>query len=414
MPNFISGTRAAECAAVTDKKNKLNTKNLVKPVGGLTIPRFNGSTKTLRIGFVPLNDCAPLVMAQELGLYEKYGVRVALSRELGWATIRDKIVHRELDAAHALVAMPIAATLGLCSIPTDCVAALVFNLNGNAITLSNDLWNRGVRDGATLREEIKRARHEKIYTFGAVFPFSSHRHLLRRWLASHGIDADRDVRIVIVPPPQMTANLKAGHLDGFCVGEPWNSAAVQARAGWIASTSAEFDSGHPEKVLMARRDFAEKRNEEHVALIAALIEACEFCDAPENHEQIIRTLARPEYIGVSGNALRHGITGEMDLGREMRRMISGFCVFHRGNVNEPDSSKAAWALDLVRAGGFCKEPAALNFAFGRRVFRLDIFDAAAQLRHSRGVNEAKTKTSKKIETAPSKTLFLQTVFSSAH
>src|SRR5436305_2000232 len=115
---------------------------------------------TFRVGFVPLTDCAPLVMAQELGLYKKYGLRVALSRELGWATVRDKIVHRELDAAHALAAMPVAATLGLGSVAADCLTAMVLNLNGNAITLSNELWARGVRDGASLREEIRRVRHE--------------------------------------------------------------------------------------------------------------------------------------------------------------------------------------------------------------------------------------------------------------
>jgi ABC-type nitrate/sulfonate/bicarbonate transport system substrate-binding protein len=336
----------------------------------------------LRVGFVPLTDCAPLMMAQELGLFKKYGLRVALSRELGWATIRDKIVHRELDAAHALAAMPVAATLGLGSIPTDCLTALVLNLNGNAITLSNHLWNRGVRDGATLREEIIRSRHEKTYTFGVTFPFSSHRHLLRRWLAAHGIDAERDVRIVVVPPPQMAVNLKAGNLDGFCAGEPWNSVAVQARVGWIAVTSAEFDPGHPEKVLMVRRDFAEKHQEEHVALIAALLEACELCDRPEYREQIIATLARPEYTGVSALALRHGVHGDMDFGHGVGRMVRDFCVFHRGDANEPASGKAAWALELVRSSGLCDRPASLDFNFGRKIFCPDIFSQAVRLRSS--------------------------------
>jgi nitrate/nitrite transport system substrate-binding protein len=343
----------------------------------------SGNARTvLRLGFVPLTDCAPLVMAQELGLFKKFGLRVELSRELGWATIRDKIIHRELDAAHALAAMPIAATLGLGSIPCDCLTALILNLNGNAITLSNDLWKRGVRDGKTLREEIVRSRREKTYTFGAVFPFSSHRHLLRRWFASNGIDSERDVRIVVVPPPQMVANLKAGHLDGFCVGEPWNSVAVQSRVGWIAATSSELDSQHPEKVLMVRGDFAAKRGEEHVALVAALLEACEFCDQPENHWQIVETLARPEYVGVSENSLRHGIDGKIDFGHGQERAVHDFCIFHRDNANEPGGDKAAWVLDLVRASGLCLEPPAINFAFARKIFRADIFAKAVALRHS--------------------------------
>lgn len=341
--------------------------------------KLPGLQRRLRVGFVPLTDCAPLVMAHELGVFRKFGLNVTLSRELGWATIRDKVIHGELEAAHALAAMPVAATLGLGSIACDCLTALVLNLNGNAITLSNDLWKRGVRDGKTLREEIIRSRREKIYTFGVVFSFSSHRHLLRRWFAAHGIDSERDVRIVVVPPPQMAANLKAGHLDGFCVGEPWNSAAVQSEAGWIAATSSELDSLHPEKVLMVRSDFAAKRAGEHIALVAALLEACEFCDRPENHERVISTLARPEYIGVAESVLRHGINGKMDFGHGLERTLSDFCIFHHDSANAPSGDKAAWTLELVRVSGLCPEPAAINFAFGRKIFRPDIFEQAVRL-----------------------------------
>jgi ABC-type nitrate/sulfonate/bicarbonate transport system substrate-binding protein len=342
------------------------------------------ASKKLRVGFVPLTDCAPLVMAQELGLFHKYGLRVALSRELGWASVRDKIIHGELDAAHALATMPVAASLGLGSIACECVTGLVLNLNGNAITLSNDLWNCGVRDGKTLRAEITRSRHQKILTFGAVFPFSSHRNLLRRWFSAHGIDPERDVRIVIVPPPQMVPNLKAGHLDGFCAGEPWNSVAVQSRTGWIVATSSELDPLHPEKVLMVRADFATSRHSEHVALAAALLEACEFCDQPENHARVAATLARPEFVGVAETALRHGIDGEMDLGHNREQTVRDFCIFHRGGANEPSSDKAAWTLDLLRASGLCKDVSAINFNLAKRIFRPDIFDAALRLREATG------------------------------
>ena len=338
-----------------------------------------GKFSPLRVGFVPLLDCAPLVMAQELGLFWKHGLRVKLERELGWATVRDKIIYGELDAAHALAAMPVSATLGLGSIPCDCLTALVMNLHGNAITLANDLWQRGVRDGDTLREEIKRSRREKVLTFGVVFPFSSHRHLLRKWFSAHGIDSERDVRMVVVPPPQMAANLKAGNLDGFCVGEPWNSVAVQARAGWCVAASSELDPGHPEKVLMVRREFAEQRADEHLALVAALLEACEFCAAPENHERIAAMLAQPEFVGVPAEILRRGLDGRLDLGGEAARTVPDFCRFHGAGVNEPTGDKAAWALELVRASGLCPQPSELNFAFGRRVFRADLFDQAVRL-----------------------------------
>ena len=322
---------------------------------------------------MPLTDCAPLVMAQELGLFKKFGLSVQLSRELGWATVRDKIVHGELEAAHALAAMPLAATLGLGSAPVECLTALVLNLHGNAITLSADLWRRGVRDGHSLREAIRAARHEKIFTFGVVFPFSSHRQLLRKWLSAHGIDPDREVRTVVVPPPQLAANLKAGNLDGFCSGEPWNSVAVQSRAGWIAATSAELEPGHPEKVLMVRKQFAERNAAEHSALIAALKEACEFCDHPENRPEIATTLAQPEFVGVPAEILARALSGKLDCGNGITRQVGDFFVFHRNGANEPSGDKVAWALQLVRASGLCTEPASLNFALGRRVFRHDLF-----------------------------------------
>jgi len=337
------------------------------------------ATVKLRVGYVPLTDCAPIVMAQELGLYKKYGLNVVLSQELGWASVRDKIIHGELDAAHALAAMPLAASLGLNSVPCECVTALVLNLNGNAITLSNDLWNRGVRDGKTLRAEILRSRSQKMLTFGVVFPFSSHRHLIRRWFSRHGIDPDRDVRIVVVPPPQMVTNLRAGHLDGFCVGEPWNSVAVQSRAGWIAATSSELDPSHPEKILMVRGDFASRRHAEHVALVAALHEACEFCDLSENHAHIASVLAQRQFLGVPEPALRQGIDGEIDFGHGLVRTVRDFCIFHRDGANEPSGDKAAWTLEVLRASGLCKDASAINFSFAKKVFRPDIFEQALQL-----------------------------------
>jgi ABC-type nitrate/sulfonate/bicarbonate transport system substrate-binding protein len=342
--------------------------------------KMQATHRKLRVGFVPLTDCAPLVMAHELGLFKKFGLNVALSRELGWATIRDKVIHGELEAAHAVAGMPFAATLGLGSIPCDCLTALVLNLHGNAITLSNDLWQRGVRDGKTLREEIIRSRREKTFTFGVVYPFSSHNFLLRDWLTAASVQPDRDVRIVVVPPPQMAANLKAGNLDGFCVGEPWNSVAVQSRVGWCVAASAELAPGHPEKVLMVRRDFAEKRDEEHIALAAALLEACEFCDAPDNREQIIATLAQPAYVNVPATVLRRGFSADFDFGHGETRHVQNFNVFHRHNANEPSDDKAAWILQRLRASGLCADMSALNDKLGQRIFRTEIFDRAVQLR----------------------------------
>jgi len=363
-------------------------------------PKIVGlNTHRLRVGFVPLTDCAPLVMAEELGLYRKYDLDVRLHRELGWATIRDKIIYGELDAAHAVAGMPFAATLGLGSVKCDCLTAIVLNLHGNAVTLSNQLARKGILDGASLRAEVNALRGERTLTFGIVSPVSSHHFLLRGWLAAAGINPDRDVRIVVVPPPQMVANLKSGNLDGCCVGEPWNSVAVQSKAGTCVAVSAELDAGHPEKVLMVREDFAQAREEDHLSLVAALLEACAYCDDRQNHDHIIEVLSRPEYVGTSPEALRCGITGKFEFAGGMVRTISDFNVFHRYDANEPSGDKAAWVIQRMRSSGICPDPNEFGFSQGRRVFRTDIFAKAVSLQNSKKNNEANDRHEPKLAIA---------------
>jgi ABC-type nitrate/sulfonate/bicarbonate transport system substrate-binding protein len=344
-------------------------------------------THSLRVGFVPLKDSAPLIIARELGLFAKHGLKVELKRELGWATIRDKIIYGELDAAHALAGMPFAISFGLGSVPCECVTGLVLNLHGNAITLSNTLWENGVRDAASLRELIKKSSPQKNYTFGVVFPFSSHNFLLRQWLAKAGIHPDGDVRIVVVPPPQMVVNLKAGTLDGYCVGEPWNSVAAHNRIGWCVATSSQLAPGHPEKVLLVRRDFAEKRAPEHLAMIAALVEACAYCDRAENAGEVMNILARREYLNISRNLLEPRLGDRLASGPDKIKALNGFQIFHRHKANEPSQQKAGWVIQSILQSGLV--PDRTKFPMGRalRIFRPDIFAEAQQLIHPLKSNE---------------------------
>ncbi len=335
--------------------------------------------KTVRLGFVPLCDCAPIVMAHELGLFQKHGVTVELKREVGWATIRDKMVYGELEAAHATAAMVFAATLGLGSVPSVCVTGLVLNLHGNAITLSHRLWDAGVRDGGTLREHIRSTRGEPRLTFGVVFPFSSHNFLLRKWLRSHGIDPDRDVQLAVVPPPQMAASMKSGNLDGYCVGEPWNSVSVMHRTGWVAATSAEISPLHPEKVLMVSREFSDEREAEHLALIAALIESCGFCDQPENRERMMETLAQPQYINAPIQALRMSMLGTFDFGKGRVEKMPEFNIFAGHNANEPSIDKAKWVLGHMLECGVLPDQTLIGPNTATEAFRSDIFRKAGRL-----------------------------------
>jgi ABC-type nitrate/sulfonate/bicarbonate transport system substrate-binding protein len=332
--------------------------------------------RAIRIGFVPLCDAAPVVMAHELGLFAARDLRVELSREVGWATIRDKIVLRELDAAHAPAAMVLGISLGIGSFKLPCATGLVLNLNGNGITLSNRLWQAGVRDAAMLRDLIRSRRNRGPLTFGVAFSCSSHNFLLQKWLRDVGLNPQQDVNIVVVPPPQMAANLKAGNLDGYCVGEPWNSLAVVQRAGWVAALSPEIDPGHPEKVLLVRGDFAETRAEEHERLISALLEACEFCQPFSNREQIVETLSRPEYLNINPEALQSSLCGPFKFRRSEAKPVPELHLFAGPGLNEPGLDKAAWARQSLRETGLLPNSAQLDRERLAAMFRSDVFHSA--------------------------------------
>ena len=352
--------------------------------------------RALRVGFVPLTDCAPLIMAQATGAFARHGLVVKLQRELGWATIRDKIIYRELDAAHAVAGMPFAVSLGLGSIRCDCLTGLVLSLQGNAITLATALRRDGVEDAASLRQLIIRQRRSRTFTFGVAFPFSSHNFLLRQWLLSGGIQPDRDVQIVVVPPPQMFKNLQAGNLDGYCVGEPWNSIAVQSGLGFCVATSASLAPRHPEKVLLVRQDFAESRPEEHLALIAALLEACAYCAAPENAEHVIRTLAGRDYLNAPVKALAPSLRGSFATGAGGSVTSEPFHIFNGDEANEPSADKAVWILRQLALTGALIDRPATQSSLIQNAFRPDIFQQALQI--------AKSKSYEKPASAPDPSL----------
>jgi ABC-type nitrate/sulfonate/bicarbonate transport system substrate-binding protein len=324
----------------------------------------------IRLGFVPLSDCAPLVVAAEHGLFRRRGLKIRLFRELGWATIRDKLTHGELDLAHAPCPMPFTLRTG--PLPVEAITGLVLNLNGNAITLSESLWKAGVRDAATLARHARTLRGQML-TFGIVSTQSSHGYLIRKWLQKAGVNLDL-CRFVVVPPPQMTANLKAGHLDGFCAGEPWNTEAVADGCGWIATTSSSLEPLHPEKVLIARADFEARLHEEHVAVISALIEACRYCDNPANHADIIELLTRREYLNLPASVVRRSWSGATDFGHGRTVPDPEFVVFHRHDANEPSGDKAGWIannlLEPATRASFTSSALA-------KIFRTDLYAEAA-------------------------------------
>lgn len=326
----------------------------------------------LQVGFLSLTDAAAFIVAQELGYFSRHQVRVELRREIGWATIREKIFYGELDAAHAPAPMLWSAQLGLGCPAVDVLTALVLNLHGNAITLSRALWDAGVRDAATLRAHARVRRSRQPLTFGVVFPFSSHHLMLRDWLRSAGFEIDRDVRIVVVPPAQMFRNLSARTIDGFCAGEPWNTLAVREGAGWCPTWSAALDPGHVEKVVMVTRRFAESRATEHAALIRALVEAAAWCDEPQNRERLAELLAGATALNLPARVIAPALLGRFDCGNGRLEHIPDFLVFHRGEAGVPAVEKACALQRALGAAGLLPPAASRDPELPRRLFREDL------------------------------------------
>jgi two-component system, oxyanion-binding sensor len=338
--------------------------------------------RPLRVGFLPLTDAAPLVAAQELGIFARHGLQVRLTREVGWATIREKMVYGELDAAPAPAPMLWDVQLGIGSAPCPVLTALVLNLHGNALTLSENLYTAGVRDAASMRTAVRARRGERRITLGVVFPFSSHHLLLREWLRSAGIDPERDVRIVVVPPAQMFRNLTAGTIDGYCAGEPWNSFAVRAGAGWCPMWSATYAPGHVEKVLMVTQRFADGRAGEHSQFLAALYEAGAWCDEPQNREQLAELLSGARYLNVPTRVIAPALLGRFEAGHGVVETVPDFHVFHRGGASFPTVEKATVIQrDLVAAGLL---PAETPASLPGILFREDLLRSAL---HQHKTNE---------------------------
>lgn len=311
---------------------------------------LTGVIQPVRIGFVPLVDCAPLLVAEAIGLFHRHGVMVRLSCEVGWATVREKLLYGQLDAAHAIAGLALAMRMGIGTPPMPVIAPFVFNLHGNAITLSRDLWNRGVRDAVGLHK-LLRSSSGRLLTLGVVSRFSSHAFLVRQWLASGGIVNGSRVRTVVLPPTQMASNLAAGLIDGFCVGEPWNSVAVDSGAGWIVATSEQLAPDHPEKVLLMSEQFIWDHRDQAAAIVAALREACSFCDLPENRPDVVRILLESGHFPECHHALHKSLIGPLDLGTGQTAEVSNFHNFRRRDANTPTAERGAWLVqEFLRQG----------------------------------------------------------------
>jgi len=284
---------------------------------------MNTATRAeLRIGFIPLLDCALLVVAQEAGMARQQGLTLRLVRESSWANIRDRVAIGHFDAAHMLAPMVVAESVGAGHLDTPFMTPMALSSGGNAITVSLALWQAMQQNGAGISAQPvvqaralaqlvaqRAAAGQPQLTLAMVFPFSCHHYQLRDWLQSGGVDADRDLRLVVLPPPLLVDALRSGQVDGFCVGEPWNSLAVDAGIGVIAAVCSDIWPQRPEKVLGMRVRYAQQNPDIVAALVRALQGASRWAADAANHQDLARLLGQPRYVGAPPRLLEAALGG---------------------------------------------------------------------------------------------------------
>ena len=308
----------------------------------------------LKLGFLRLTDSAPLVFAQAEGLFSRYGLEVELSRDVSWANLRDKLVVGHLDAAQLLAPLLMMTSFGAGGLRANLISGLSIGLNGNAITLSRALCEHldvadredPVAMAQGFARHVKSSGDNNVPTLATVHLFSMHTFQLRLWLKAGGLDPDRDVRIIVLPPEQMGDSLARGIIDGFCVGEPWNTLAVQQGVGAVAAVGYDIWNNAPEKVLAVTEKWHHQHPSTHLRLRLALMEACERLREPSQRERAAEVLSRPEYLDLPVKALLPALIGDFQLVKQTApKNYPDFHVFARHHAGFPWRSQAEWMVD---------------------------------------------------------------------
>ena len=359
----------------------LNQQKRVKKLNArkvTAIARHGLEKVNLEIGFVPLTACAPLIVAKEKGFFAKHGLdEVNLVRETSWRGIVDGIEGKYLDAAQMPAGMPTWLTAGgHQETPLPIVTALTLTRNGNAVTLAKKFLDQGITTASALKEMLLSLDGES-HTLGMVHPSSMHNLLLRYWLASGGIDPDRDVILKTIPPAQMVADLKAGSIDGYCVGEPWNLRAAMEGTGFTVATDLEIWQGHPGKVLGVREDWARAYPNTHIALVKALLEACRYCSESWYHGEIQEMLSDRQYLSTKPEYIKLGDPNQDTCSLDYPRREYAHHLFFGEGVNRPSRTEHLWMMTQMARWG--EIPLPRNWVeILERVCNVSVFSTASR------------------------------------
>jgi nitrate/nitrite transport system substrate-binding protein len=316
--------------------------------------------EVIRLGIIPLTDCAPIVMAKELGLFEKYGVNVEVSKEASWANVRDKILTGELDGAHCLFSMPLSVYTGVGGKEgSEMKVAMILNNNGQAITLSKDFCGKvGFKQTNKVAPVVAaKLKADKEVTFAMTFPGGTHDIWLRYWLAAANV-SQKTSKIITIPPPQMVANMKVGNMDGYCVGEPWNGVAVKQGIGFTEISTQDIWEHHPEKALVVNKQFSEARREDLKNVMKAVLEACKWLDNRANRKKAAEIIGKTPYVNAPADVIEARLMGDYNLGCDQGTEIytDNYMLFHRGGeTNFPRKAHAIWFMAQYMRFDYLKE-----------------------------------------------------------
>jgi nitrate/nitrite transport system substrate-binding protein len=344
----------------------------------------------LTIGFIPLTDCASVAMAGELGLYKKYGLNVTVTKEASWAAVRDKLVLGDLDAAHVLYGLLYGTTLGIAGQKKDMAVLMGINHNGQGITLSNKFKEKNATDGPGLKKLIDAEKGN--YTFAQTFPTGTHAMWLYYWLGAHGINPFTDVKNIVVPPPQMVANMRVGNMDGYCVGEPWNARAIFDEIGFTATTSQAIWKDHPEKVLGTTLEFVQENPNTARAMMSAILEASQHIDTASNRSNVASFISSKSYVNAPARIIEDRMVGKYNDGNGKTWDDPNYMKFYDdGEVNFPYLSHGIWFLTQFRRWGLLKED--IDYlAVAKKINQIELYtDVAKSLNISVPTSPLKTE-----------------------
>ncbi len=351
-------------------------------------------TADMKFGIIALTDCSPIVIAHEKGIFKKYGINATITKGANWAAIRDSLSNGDNQATHMLIGMPIASTMGLAGSPKKpMIAPWLLNRNGQSISLANRFKGKVTDDPKALKPFVEEAKKAgSPLTFAMTFPPGTHAMWMRYYLAAGGINPDTDIALITVPPAQMISNMKAGKMDGFCVGEPWNARAIADDVGYTSINTQGIWKDHPEKVCAFTAEFADKNPKTVKAVLKALHETSVWLDNLENRPEQAKIVSAPAYINCEADVILGRLQGKYLYGDGRKLRDPNYMIFSDRNCNYPQAKYAKWWLTQFRRWGMV-EGAPDYEGVAKQVMRADIYtEAMKEIGYTKGVADDSTET----------------------